>query len=337
MNRATILFLVGAGLVTAVALFLGRAKITKERAPLTEAQVPLPSATPGMVSSDTAKSDPQEGRAQTIFHGIKNANVPIHFWGKILDQNERPIQGVDVEYNYSTEHAGGTDTAWAQQNMHKGIARSDSAGMFVIEGIRGHTLSLERFVKSGYKDSTRRSRVYNYYGDTSAAKFSPNPASPVVFVMRGEAASEKLIKHGGTFGKTARVAGDGTPLRWDLSKDRPDPEGELQIVLMREPAVVARLGQTVLWSANVAIVGGGIVEAPSEEEFYEAPEQGYRPEVSYPKLEQKRGVSARSFYVRTRDGKYGRIELDLYADDEGPTARCLVKAVLNPSGSRSLE
>jgi hypothetical protein len=105
----------------------------------------------------------------------------------------------------------------------------------------------------------------------------------------------------------------------------------------RDPAVLTRVGQPVTWSAKVAILGGGIVEALPDEPFYRAPLEGYVSELDYPKVQQKRGVPTRSFYIKTADGKYGRIGLDLYVDDEGPAARCLVKTVMNPSGSRVLE
>ncbi|MEQ1851398.1 MAG: hypothetical protein ABMA01_07375, partial [Chthoniobacteraceae bacterium] len=71
--------------------------------------------------------------------------------------------------------------------------------------------------------------------------------------------------------------------------------------------------------------------------LHQAPGAGYAPTVDYPKAEQKRGVSARSFYVKTADGKYGYLQLELYPGDDGPAARCLIKASMNPSGLRNLE
>jgi hypothetical protein len=155
--------------------------------------------------------------------------------------------------------------------------------------------------------------------------------------MLSKAAAEPLVSYGGSFGKTIRLPGDGSLARWSLWKAQFDPKGELQITFKREPAVLTRPGQVVTCSARIAIVGGGIVNASPDAELYRAPENGYVSEIEYPKTEQTRGVTARSFYITTADGKYGRIELDLYADDEGPTARCLVKCFMNPSGSRLLQ
>jgi hypothetical protein len=172
---------------------------------------------------------------------------------------------------------------------------------------------------------------------TASGKFTPEPSNPIVFVMVSRADAVPLVSYGDSFGKTMRLPGKGTAVGWNLWKGQLDPSGELQVIFKRDPAVLARVGQPVTWSAKVAILGGGIVEALPAESFSRAPLEGYVSELDYPKVQQKRGVPARSFYIKTADGKYGRIELDLYPDDEGPAARCLVKAVMNPSGSRVLE
>jgi hypothetical protein len=279
----------------------------------------------------------REDRSKTIVQSIEGTNVLINFWGKVVDPNRRPIDGVKIEYSYSTEHGNLFGSAWAEQKIYKDEVTTDANGMFAVRGIKGHTLNIESLVKEGYNYASRGTKVYDYYGNNASGKFTPEPAHPIVFVMVNKVAAEELISHGGAFGKTIRLPGDGTPVRWSLWKGRPDPNGELKLTLKRDPSVLARVGQTADWSAKVGVVGGGIVEALPDETVHQAPAEGYVSELNYPKSEQKRGVPARSFYIKTADGKYGRIELDLYADDEGPTARCLIKIVMNPSGSQNLE
>jgi hypothetical protein len=255
----------------------------------------------------------------------------------VVDQKQRPISGVEVEYNYSTEQGNMTGVAWGEQKLHRSKVTTDVSGMFQVEGIKGHTLSIESLTKEGYSYTSRVANVYNYSGDTPSGRFMPEPARPLVFVMIEKVTAESLISYGGNFGKTLRLPGSGAPVRWNLWKGEPDPTGELQITFKREPAVLARVGDASVWSAKLGILGGGVVEASPDEGFYRAPESGYVAELDYPKIEQKRGRPARSFYLKTSEGKYGRMELNLYADDEGPTARCLIRAVMNPSGSRVLE
>ena len=298
-----------------------------ERGPSTEASPPL----------DNGKALQGEERNKAMAQAIERTNVPISFWGKVVDQGQEPIGGARVRYNYSTEHSNAPGVAWGQQKIHKNETITDATGIFAVSGIRGRTLTIESLEKEGYNYVSKEAQVYNYYGNSPSGKFVPESSHPVVFVMMNKAASEQLVSYGGNFGKTVRLPGNGTPIRWNLWKGQPDPEGQLQVTFKRDPTVLARVGQPVAWSAKVEIIGGGIAEAPPDEPLYQAPESGYVSELDYPKVEQKRGIPTRSFYIKTGEGKYGRIELHLYADDEGPTARCLIKTIMNPSGSRVLE
>jgi hypothetical protein len=295
--------------------------------------------TPPSITStfEEERKQKQQQRARTIFQAIEGTNVPISFWAKVLDQNGQSIQGVKIKYNYSTEHGNMTGVAWGQQKIHKGEAVTDAVGSFSITGLKGHHLTIESLSKEGYQYNPREANVYDYYGSTAAGKFIPERGNPVVFVMVEGAATEQLVSYGGDFGKTIRVPADGTPLRWNLWRGRPDANGELQLTFKREPTVMTRVGQPTTWSAKIEVMKGGIVEARPDELIHRAPEDGYTATVDYPKAEQKQGVGARSFYVKTADEKYGMITLELYPGDEGPNARCLIKAYMNPSGSRNLE
>lgn len=295
---------------------------------------PSPTA---FLARDDEKHRQQQERDKAVAEAIETTNVPITFWGKVVDQDQQPMGGVGVHYNFSTEHANALGVAWGQQKVHKGEVTTDVAGLFAVSGIRGHTLTIESLVKQGYHHISRRAQVYDYYGNSSTGRFTPQPSNPVVFVMMSKTAAEHLVSYGGNFGKTIRLPGDGQPMRWSLWKGAYDPGGELQISFKRDPVILERIGAPISWSAQIRIVGGGIVQALPDEPFYRAPEEGYVSELDYPKVEQKRGVPARSFYIKTAEGKYGRIELHLYADDEGATARCLIKVTLNSSGSRVLE
>jgi len=288
-------------------------------------------------SREDAQLLQQQERTKAVFKAIEGTNVPINFWGKVVDQNERSIAGVAVRYSYSTEHGNLLGVAWGAQKIHKGEVTTDATGLFAVNGIKGHILTIETLMKEGFNYTSKGAKVFNYYGSTASGKFIPKPANPVLFVMVNKATAEPLVSYGGDFGKTMRLPGDGSPVRWSVSKGHADPNGELQVTLKREPAVLARVGRPVTWSVKVGVVGGGIVEASQDEPIRRAPEEGYVSTLDYPHAEQKRGVPARSFYIKTADGMYGRIELYLYPNDDGPTARCLIKSSLNPNGSRNFE
>ena len=295
--------------------------------------------TPPSITStfEGERKQKQEQRARTIFQAIEGTNVPINFWAKVVDQNGQPIEAVKIKYNYSIEHGNMMGVAWGQQKIHKGETVTDTVGSFSITGLKGHQLGIESLSKDGYQYNPRGAKVFDYYGSTAAGKFTAERSHPAVFVMVENAATEHLVSYGGDFGKTIRLPANGTPLRLNIWKGKPDPNGELQLTFKREPELMAQVGAPTTWSARAEVIGGGIVEAPPDELINRAPEEGYIPAVDYPKVEQKQGVGARSFYIKTADGKYGRLSLELYPGDEGPSARCLIKTYMNPSGSRNLE
>jgi hypothetical protein len=128
-------------------------------------------ATP--VREETGRLHEKE-RAKAIVQAVEKSNVPINFWGKVLDQEARPIGGVSVQYSYSAEHANTPGTAWGEQKIHKSEVATDIAGKFTVNGIKGPALTVEALTKEGYAYRSRGAKVYNYYGDVSSGKFTPD-------------------------------------------------------------------------------------------------------------------------------------------------------------------
>lgn len=315
--------------------FEARVKTSRTSSEVATPTMPRRSALPD-VTQDVQDEGKTSGHpdATAIRQAIEAGNVAIDFWGKVVDQDGNPLQEVQISYTYSIHHGNDQGVAWIGQESRKGEARSDGNGLFAITGLKGHDLTLESFSKPGYINRMRFALTYNFRGDTAEGKFKSRPDRPVRVTMIQKTSTEPLIHIKGGL----RVNGDGVTGRWDLWSGEPNPNGELAVTLRREPAVLERSGHVVTWSADLEIVGGGIIEAPWEEDVHRAPESGYSITVAYPKEQQKEGVPRRSFYVRTADSKYGRIQVELYADDDGPTARCFVTCDMNPRpGSRNLE
>lgn len=175
---------------------------------------------------------------------------------------------------------------------------------------------------------------FDFFGSTASGKFVPSQHEPVVFTMVHKQRLEPLIHSKGTL----HVRGDGTPERWNLWQGESDPKGELMVILRRDPPVLQRPGQAATWSADLQIVGGGIIEASWDEDVRHAPEAGYVDSLPYPDREQKQGVPYRAFYAKTADGRFGRIQIELDARGEGETAPCYIACDMNPRpGSRNLE
>lgn len=269
-----------------------------------------------------------------IFEAIEATNVPINIWGKVVDQDGRSLNGVSVKYDYTIEHGNLSGVAWSDPEVRTGETASDMDGLFSIQGLKGHNLTILKLEKLGYQFRSRGDMTFDFYGSTDSGKFVAEQHKPVVFTMVHRERIEPLVHMEGSL----RVRGEGVPERWNLWEGEPDPNGELSVTFRREPAVLAYPGQAATWSADVEIIGGGIVSAPWNEDVRRAPESGYLPSISYPQAEQKRGVPYQSFYVKTVDGKFGRLQVNLDAYMQGATARCSITGDMNPSpGSRNLE
>lgn len=275
-----------------------------------------------------------EERAKGVFEAIEGTNQPINFYGKVVDRDQRPLDGVKISYQYTTEHGNMLGVAWGQQKVHKSETASDAAGQFFIGGMTGHYLSIEALTKEGYNFNKRGALNYDYFGARPEGKFNASKDEPVVFVMIQNAKAELLIH----YRKLLEVPGNGVPARWNLWAAKPDPNGELQVTLKRQPAVVAKVGQIETWDAQITLAAGGLVEMSPDESLYRAPEGEYTGSVPYPKAPRRRGDPNAMFYLQTAGNKYGRLAIRLYVDDEGAAARCYIEAWLNPKpGSRNLE
>jgi hypothetical protein len=290
----------------------------------------------GLCVSDAKDEDElsdREDRAKMIRRLIDAANVPIAFWGKVTDQDGVPVEGVKIAYTCLILHGNDFGISW-EPKMRRGQAVTDAAGSFAITGLRGNPLGLDSFGKLGYVYRGRPNHSFDFGGNTPERKFVSQRDKPVSFVMLNERVLEPLIQLEGSL----RVSGDGTVGRWSLWSGEPDDDGELAVSLRRVPAVLRFPEFPSTWTAEVQIVGGEIMEAAWEEEFHRAPESGYSATVPYSKEPEKQGIIGCAYYLRTRNGNYGRIQVSLYPGDDGPSARCFITSDMNPRpGSHNLE
>lgn len=292
-----------------------------------------PTPRPLNIAQDKSEVSDRDDPAK-VRRMIEAGNVPINFWGKVTDQDGVPLQGVTVAYTCFIHHGNDFGVAWIELEERKGQAVSDASGSFAMTGLTGNALALDSLNKTGYVYRMRHSLTYDFGGNMPERRFEPRRDKPVSFVMANERILEPLIHMRGGLG----VSGDGTVARWSLWSGEPDDDGELAVSLRREPAVLTWPKASSTWSADLQIVGGEIMVALWGEEVYRAPEAGYSAAVPYPKEPLKEGVSVRPFYLRTRNGNYGRIQVELYPDDPGPSARCFITSDMNPRpGSRILE
>jgi hypothetical protein len=258
-------------------------------------------------------------------------NVPITFYGRVVDQKNQPVPGVMValeyRFGYFTSPTTGKER-WAPVSL-----TTDTNGDFVLDGVKGGFLQFMSVKRDGYKLLPKQAKAgFMYY----PPQFRPNSNSPIIFKMWKMTKAEPLTCsswHG-------KVPCDGTPVEFDLLSGKRMNHGNLRISCTLVPTA-AKWGNQHLsdYKCTMAIVGGAI--QPTLDDFtYLAPENGYQPTVT---IEEKAADPnhrdaelEQEFYIKTADGDYGTLSLDWSAWQKPPT-HLEWDASINPSGSRNLE
>ena len=247
----------------------------------------------------------------------------LEFYGKIVDQEGRPVEGVRVVALV------GTIVSFTESGGSKYVTVSDAEGRFSFTGIHGagcgYLLS-----KDGYEFNQRlpcSSRPKDYV---------PDPNKPIVFpVWKWQ--GPMPITH---VAFDSRVPYDGQPAAFDIFAGRKADNGDLRVSLSRNPLPVRRGVDHFDWSVEIQVVDGGLAEM-SDIYPYEAPVKGYQGAFKFHVDKDAKNWTERltkMFYVRTSKGEYGRVYIDLSSDSERPQGTGItIESWLNSSGSRNLE
>lgn len=253
--------------------------------------------------------------------------MPINFYGKVVDQDGRPVSGAKIKFQWNDISATGTSAS---------ETTSDGGGLFSLVNVKGKVLGVD-VEKGGYYTDRQRSRFDFEYAAFFDKKFyQPDADNPVLFRLKKKGTPEPLITRQTLYGFKI----DGTPHYFDLRTGTKrvggDPTGDIAVRIVRP----ANHGQHFDWSLVLEGVGGaGLIES-SDELAFEAPVEGYEPKLEYEMKADEPGWRAqvqKSFFVRNRDGKlYALLKADVMAI-YNEQAAIDVEVYVNPVGSRNLE
>jgi hypothetical protein len=127
------------------------------------------------VSSATNLSS-AELRSLQIKQVIEGMNVPIRFYGKVIDQDSNDLSGAKIVFRVMQPRTG-IDFA-IPKNMLTLERTTDANGNFSVEGISGSDLHIESVVKDDYRLSPKTQLGYRY--GQSPVPFYPNSQAPVI-------------------------------------------------------------------------------------------------------------------------------------------------------------
>jgi hypothetical protein len=286
--------------------------------------------------------DPEQRSARPEVVRAQNEaqNVPVYFYGLVVDQDTNPVQNVTVDIEVSQWLVDQTTAVTEKTTRLQKQTGPD--GRFEVSGMTASVVTVKGFTKEGYEPEMRKPR----YGDYGAQ--STGFDHPAVFNLWSTNFHEQLI----TGNKSFEIVPDGRPYLINLMEGTISQSGtgDLKVWIQYTNQVVR--GQICDWSAEIQVTDGGLLEVTQAVmnsgffpdppfAMYSAPGGGYVP--SFRLAAQIRGgqegeIGNRYFYLRLNGGKeYGRMSINLFA----PYGRLhpglvSIAYAINPSGSRSL-
>jgi hypothetical protein len=286
-----------------------------------------PPATPG--PTPKAAANGEDEFQQLVRKGKEAANIPVQFYGLVLDQASNALQDVPVQVAIVEQIVDSSPHDSTKRTQLQ--RRTGADGRFEITGLNGWIVNVLRIEKEGYEAECGQ-HAYGGYGAQSGSI-----TDPVLFRMWTTNLHEPLI----TGNRSFIVIPDGRHYAVDLLEGTmaEGENGDLVAWIKRPEA--ARWGQRYDWSCELEVPSGGLLESQDPTMFL-APGVGYtnvfaRSEKANASAWSD-GFESKRFYIRLQRGQmYGRISIDLYADYGGKEpAMIRLSYAVNTSGSRLL-
>jgi len=271
-------------------------------------------------------------------HAMKMAqNKPIQFYGKLLDQHDRPVSKVaihgliratDPTYLHQIEIAESDriKTPWTET--------SDRKGRFSVQELNGFALEITSLEKEGYT-AAPLAAINRFSADQY-----PDEKEPQIFRMWKESKKTpppELIEHelkvnAETTGQTHKFdLLSGSVVRTD------DVPYDLAITIYRGTPIPGEPKYD--WRLRVATPAGGGFQETHDLQPYQVPENGYQTDHLYsvhaddPRWSRR---MERTFFIRNRDAQlHARVAMTAYAYADGAIL-IRINSVANEEGSRRL-
>lgn len=261
----------------------------------------------------------------------RHANVPIAFLGKVVDEDGAPLGGVIVNYKVNISTAR---LPFSPSKYDRDYVMSGSNGVFEINGKTGTNLGIGPLQKAGYRDALGgNKKAFGFFG-------TPEPhdaKKQIVFAMvKNEIPGATPVRH-----QRLRFRWNNGEVRIPLQ----DGLGDFVLTPYREmpPGRSAPDRRDPFpWQLTVAMEGAQLAPMPDDDILNKlAPESGYLQmiEFNYPVVHPKWSsrINNKRIALKTSDGKYGIIKLNIYVDRDDFDVNGGLSVGLNPSGKRNLD
>lgn len=253
--------------------------------------------------------------------------TPIEFYGEVVDQDGRPVEGAIADVIWTDVSAKGSSEMQVT---------SDASGLFSITGIRGKGMTVQVNKVGYYRQISDARSAFEYAGFWEPSYHIPDSANPVIFRLRKMGEGAALMRNGPNL---LGLMPGGDPSFFDLERGRKS-KGR------RDFAVRLTRGekngdQKFDWGVTFESVGAGSGLQESKEEFMtEAPESGYQPSWTFSQKADDKNYQRElqtKFFVKTASGQFARIEVWILPEYNDAAAMTLVSYLNLKPGDRNLE
>jgi hypothetical protein len=286
--------------------------------------MPSPPQTPQINVASLGREQVQaEVRRRDALDSKWEWKIPIHFYGKVVDENSQPVLGTDVHFQWTDLSATGT----SERDV-----TSDGQGRFSLGDVEGKRV-LVRVTKPGYYSSDPRNRLsFEYANPFEEIYHQPTPDSPVVFHLRKKGIPTQLLR------KSVEIflPGDGSSAKLRLETGKIGSDGELAVQAWK-PWPPRPMSPPYDWKVTLTLIGGGFLE--THEDFpFEAPETGYQEKYTIDmsaalRNQWKVAADQTLYFVLAEPKRYGHLSIRT----DGNSRYIFLEYVINSTGSRNLE
>ena len=250
--------------------------------------------------------------------------VALSFYGKVVDENGKPVEGASARMVWNTVAVPG-GTAFQR-------VQTDTAGHFSLVGRCGKCLGVRVEKQGYYTDEGGRLELNFEYADPSSPNwYEPDAGHPVIFHLRKKGVGAILFHKILSFSLSNTHQSE----RLNLMQGHLRPDGVLTITLDKSKFLPGN--QPFPWAASLSMTQGGLLETNEQYPFL-APATGYKPsdKIEMTNLDRSawRDAVRKTFYFYLPSTNvYGRISVGLSV-----SLPVLVDFSYNPTpGGRELE
>jgi hypothetical protein len=273
-----------------------------------------------MVTSEAFASKREELRAL-----LKADNAPIEFYGIVVDENGKQLEGVQVLWD--VVKSGSFAPSLGLAARENGSISTSKDGHFTIKNQTGVTLIIKSLTKHGYHEVNRTVKSYGYGSNSNPHQ--PDRLKPETFVMRRDGGNRSIRKY--------------IPLTFDWDgkiKEISIPLSGRNEVMFLTPEIIGQKSNSRDYNWRIKIqIKNALVVSGKMGDARIAPIDGYFPEIKLENdIEGQWGSEANALlYIKTADNQFGEVIFSAYSDRDATEPTGSLSIRWNPDGGRVFE